>query len=80
MDLDVFKKDSLQLVQVMLLTGLNLRAIEFTGGCCNIAGNALRLAQGLGLHLPPSLAKLSTVYRYGLAQHIPLRHHVRRDY
>lgn len=56
LDLDVFNKGSLQLVQVMLLTGLYLRAIEFTGGCWNITGNALRLAQGLGLHLPPSLA------------------------
>lgn len=62
LDLDIFNKGSLQLVQVMLLTGLYLRAAEMTGGCWNITGNALRLAQGLGLHLPSSA---SSIHRGG---------------
>jgi hypothetical protein len=51
---------SLELVQTLLLTAQYLQSTQMWGMCWNIVGFAVRVAQGLGLHLnPPDFAKHS---------------------
>ena len=47
---------SLLLIQALLLTGQFLQATTRLAGCWNIVGLAIRIAQGLGLHMEKSMS------------------------
>lgn len=47
---------SLLLIQALLLTGQFLQATTRLAGCWNIVGLAIRIAQGLGLHMKKSMS------------------------
>jgi hypothetical protein len=47
-------RGSLELVQTLLLTAQYLQSTQMWGMCWNLVGLAVRLAQGIGLHLNPS--------------------------
>lgn len=55
LDFDIFNQGSVYLVQALLLMGIYLQGTRLTGACWNLVGNAIRVAQGLGLHIPMSL-------------------------
>lgn len=56
--LDVIANGSLELVQALLLMGQYLQGTELPHSCWMVIGLAIRTAQGLGLHLPPTSANL----------------------
>jgi hypothetical protein len=51
--LDLLESGSTPLVQVLLLMGQYLQTRDITSSCWNIIGMAIRVAQGIGLHLQP---------------------------
>ncbi len=51
MTFDILEHGSIQLVQVLLLLGQYLQSTDMVGSCWNIVGLAIRIAQGIGLHL-----------------------------
>ncbi|RSL83981.1 hypothetical protein CEP51_004191 [Fusarium floridanum] len=51
--LDLLENGSTPLVQVLLLMGQYLQTRDITSSCWNIIGMAIRVAQGIGLHLQP---------------------------
>jgi hypothetical protein len=48
---DLLENGSLQLVQTLLLMSQYLQSTEMVGSCWNLVGLAIRVAQGIGLHL-----------------------------
>ncbi|KAH8203214.1 hypothetical protein TruAng_002619 [Truncatella angustata] len=54
---------SLQIVQLLLLRGLYLHYTNYADRCWNIIGVALRVAQGLGLHLEEAVAPKNQLNR-----------------
>lgn len=51
LDLDIFNRPRLQFVQALLLLAVYLQCTtELTGACWNLAGVAIRMGQGLGIH------------------------------
>ncbi|KAL2692489.1 hypothetical protein Neosp_002899 [[Neocosmospora] mangrovei] len=53
LSLDLLESGSTPLVQVLLLMGQYLQTRDITSSCWNIIGMAIRVAQGIGLHLQP---------------------------
>jgi hypothetical protein len=53
-------RGSLEFVQTLLLTAQYLQSTQLWGMCWNMAGLAVRVAQGLGLHINPSESSRST--------------------
>lgn len=54
---DILGCGSIQLVQALLLMGQFLQSTKYPNRCWNVAGLAIRVAQGLGLHLDSTSAK-----------------------
>lgn len=50
---DVLDSASLPVVQMLVLTGVYLQSTQHASRCWNSVGLAIRVAQGLGLHLDP---------------------------
>ena len=51
---DLLDSASLPLVQMLVLTGVYLQSAQHASRCWNSIGLAVRVAQGLGLHVEPS--------------------------
>lgn len=57
---DVLDAGSLPVVQLLLLTGVYLQSTPHASRCWNSVGLAIRVAQGLGLHLEQTVSKASS--------------------
>ncbi|KAF2429396.1 hypothetical protein EJ08DRAFT_590871 [Tothia fuscella] len=53
LNLQLLERGNIELVQTLLLTAQYLQSTQMWGMCWNMAGLAIRVAQGIGLH-PPS--------------------------
>ncbi|KAL4867516.1 fungal-specific transcription factor domain-containing protein [Aspergillus spectabilis] len=50
MDFDMFSQGNIFLVQALILMGQYLQSTDMSTACWNMAGMAIRVAQGIGLH------------------------------
>ncbi|KAH7110674.1 fungal-specific transcription factor domain-containing protein [Dactylonectria macrodidyma] len=57
---DALDSASLPLVQMWLLTGIYLQSTRHANRCWNSIGLAIRVAQGLGLHVDPGVRKTTS--------------------
>jgi len=54
LNFQLLERGSLEFVQALLLTAQYLQSTQLWGMCWNLVGLAVRVAQGIGLHLSPS--------------------------
>ena len=58
LQVDVLAGGSIELIQALLLMGQYLQSTELPHSCWMVTGLAIRIAQGLGMHLPHTSANL----------------------
>jgi hypothetical protein len=59
--IDILGPGSIHLVQALILMGHYLQSTKFPNRCWNVAGMAIRVAQGLGMHLDSTSANRKSV-------------------
>ena len=66
--LDLWDVGSAELIQCLLLMGQYLQSTNTPHRCWMVVGHAIRIAEGLGFHLPETSLSISSVHERELAR------------